>query len=62
VLKNQIKSKSKEESGNSLSTECTMDTTLSLKAVKNDDIKMKLFTGLTFPQFSILLQFLGDYQ
>jgi len=60
VLKNQIKSKSKEESGNSLSTECTMDTTLSLKAVKNDDIKMKLFTGLTFPQFSILLQFLGD--
>ncbi|XP_063425343.1 uncharacterized protein LOC134708626 [Mytilus trossulus] len=35
------------------------DTTLSLKAIKDNDVKMKLFTGLTYAQFCILFNFLG---
>ncbi|CAG2215587.1 unnamed protein product [Mytilus edulis] len=35
------------------------DTTLSIKAIKDNDAKMKLFTGLTYAQFCILFNFLG---
>lgn len=58
LLKNQIKTKGEQE--NLMNLEAQVDTSLSLKAVKNDSAKMKLFTGLTYEQFLILFKFLGD--
>ena len=56
VLKNQMKTMDEKQVNN----EIPCDTTLSLKAIKNDDVKMKLFTGLTYNQFAILVKFLGE--
>jgi hypothetical protein len=38
----------------------TPDTNLSLNSLKDNDSKMKLFTGLTYYQFLALFNFLGE--
>ena len=51
-----LKNKMKTEEGPSSST----NSILSLKSIKNNDAKMKLFTRLSFYQFESLFKFLGE--
>ena len=57
LLKNQMRTQPEQEN---ITTEAPIDTSLSLKAIKKDGVKMKHFTGLTYELFLILFTFLGD--
>jgi hypothetical protein len=58
LLKNQLKN---EAAKNTCAvSDAQLNTSLSLKALKIDNVKMKLFTGLTYEQFCILFNFLGE--
>ena len=59
LLRNELKLNQKEGQGEN-NDYSTKSTPLSLHSIKDDDTKMKLFTGLYYDQFTALFEFLGD--
>ena len=57
LLKNDMKVISQDEKQTEMRKNVSP---LSLESIQDDDSKMKLFTGLTYNQLTILLSFLGD--
>ena len=57
ILRNKMKTAEEKKDDSNLSTP---DTNLSLNSLKDNDSKMKLFTGLTYYQFLALFNFLGE--
>ena len=57
-MKNKIKTSENKQDGQT--SEKNIDTSLSLEAIGDNDAKMKLFARLTYCQFCILFNFLGN--